>query len=393
MCLVDQGNVIDAFDLHDSSLYMLCSSDNTMYIADISAGHIVNQISLLPEYMLSDISVSIDNDVLYILRDSETLYMVNLTDATIIAQADIDTDSNGFTGIEGDGGGVPGEDENSQPPLYDIAKIDDSIYFIKGDNRSIYVSQVDIREWKPITVDDIFARSACSAAFQTIFYYTNIVVNSEYSYITGAKDFTFANNKLGAYITDAYVGFIDIEDGVFDRKVLHEKQLINNLHAGGITTFKGEFIIGRGQDLIVVSAETKSITETIDISTKIEDYDILSIASRGDTLYVLTTLGKIYMFDDVHSDVVGVVQLDQFNADMSKICVLDSERVYVSHIADSDHFIYEMSLFDGSIIAKSSISRDSMIAMDMLYEEFYTLDIGGTGILINWRKEERKIEV
>jgi hypothetical protein len=243
-----------------------------------------------------------------------------------------------------------------------------------------------------MTVDDIFARSSCAAAFNTIFYYTNIVVDSSYSYIPDARDIAFIDNKIGAYITETHVGFVDIEDGVFDHKVLPEKQLIGSLHIGGITSFKGEFVIGRGKDLITVSKDTKDVTEVISVASKIEDYDILSISGRGDTLYVLTTLGKIYMFDDVHSDVSGVVQLDQFNADMSRICVLDADRVYVSHIADSDHFIYEMALSDGSIIAKSSISRENMIAMDMLFEEFYTLDIGGTGILMNWKKEERKVE-
>ena len=375
LCTVEAGNTIDAFDVYDSKMYMLCSGNNTMYIADVLTGHTISQVQLLPDYMSNNIKVTIDGGFLYVLKDNTTLYMLNLVDASIVAQAGINTESGGI-----------------QPQLHDIAKIKDTIYFVKGENRSVHMSQVDIREWKPITVDDIFARTACAAAFYTIFYYTNIVVNSEYSYILGARDITFANNKFGAYITETHICFIDIENGIFNRNVPHEKIPVNNLHIGGITTFKGEFVVGRGKDLITVNMETRAIMETISIATKIEDYDILSVSSMGDTLYVLTTLGKIYMFDDVHSEVSGVVQLEQFNAGMSRICVLDSDRVYVSHIADSDHFIYEMSLFDGSVVAKSSISRENMIAMDILYGEFYTLDIGGTGILINWKKEERKVE-
>jgi hypothetical protein len=395
ICMLEEGHTIDAFDLYESKLYMLCSATNTMYIADILTGRIMDQLQLLSDYMSSNIKVSIFNGYIYILKDNNILYMINLIDGIIVAQAEIHTESSGFSDEEAGGFGLPGEEgqEDSQPTLHDIAKIGDNLYFIKGESRSVYVSQIDIREWKPMTVDDIFARSSCAAAFNIVFYYTNIVVNSSYSYIPEARDVAFIDNKTGAYINETHVGFIDIEEGVFSHKILPEKQQIGSLHIGGITAFKGEFVIGRGKDLITVSKETRDVIEVIHIASKIEDYDILSISGRGDTLYVLTTLGKIYMFDDVHSDVSGVVQLAQFNADMSRICVLDAERVYVSHIADSDHFIYEMSLTDGAIIAKSSISRENMIAMDMLFEEFYTLDIGGTGILINWKKQKRKVEI
>jgi hypothetical protein len=374
MCLLQDGSNIDAFDLYESKLYVFCSATNTVYIANSLTGHIVGQKQLLPECMSSNMKVSIDDGFIYILRDNEVLYMVNLADATIVAQANINTGGNGSTDI------------------HDIVKIGDSLYFIEGEDRSIHVSQIGNGEWKPITVDDIFARESCAAAFMDAFYHTNIVVNSSYSYIPEAKDIAFMNNKIGAYITETHVGFIDVEDGIFNHKILSEKQQIGSSSIGGITAFKGQFIVGRGKELTAVSKDTKDIIEVVSIASKIEDNDILSISSNEDTLYVLTTLGKIYMFDDIHSDVVGVVQLGQFNAVMSRICVLDAERVYVSHVADDDHFIYEVSLTDGSIIGKSSMSRESVIAMDMLFEELYTLDVGDTGILINWEKEERKVE-
>ncbi len=279
-----------------------------------------------------------------------------------------------------------------------MAISDEGTIIYKHDYSSnISKTETEIRSWREITVDDMFSKDACPSTLRSIYSYLNIVEDSKSFYSdkhTGvAGSFCFISNSSMVVASNDYTGRISIVDtsnGVFNDTVSGISTNINSV-VSGVTYFGGEIIVSSGLILHVLDSKTLSHVRSIDVSSKIEDYEILSMSSSGDTLYLLTTNGKIYKLSGVDSPVSGIVSLSEFSS-RSKICTLDSSRVYVTNVNDSSSYVWEQSLSDGSLIQKTALDCRLDPSMSLLYNELYFLDSLGHRTLTRYRKQEIKVE-
>ena len=290
--------------------------------------------------------------------------------------------------------------------LSDSIQIDSSkIYAIDNRNNLYYVDGLAIRKkkmnqspWRVITTEDIFAiDDECIMSYVKILTHINIVDDSKYNYkvydfnpigfcFTGSKYVSIASDKLNG---ETYI--YDISNGVFNN--VYERSIVPGDIVTALASFQGDLILFCGLVAKIYDAYTLEYKRQIDLQDILEDYGVMSASARGDTLYLLTTNGKVYMFDDIDSDQSGIIALQNYTS-KTKISIIDSSRMYASSIFPGDSEIYEVSVNDGTMLAKTSLDRKLDTDIDIRYNSMYVMDLEGRYLMTKYRtKEILKLEV
>jgi len=246
--------------------------------------------------------------------------------------------------------------------------------------------------WDLITVDDIFALSEkCLSTYTKELTHINIVDNSEYDYKLIDFEpvaFCFACPGKLFIASDDIRGIVhqyDISDGIFDQKYVGSFQTGKIVTA--ISYFKEELLVFCGTTCYAYDCDTLELIEIIDMQNILEDYGVISSSVRWDSIYLLTSNGKIYSFFEIRKDPYDIIVLEMYTS-KSNIAVIDYNRVYVSYPYSVDTYIYEFSLKDGSLLQKTALDRGLEVDIELYFDSLYVMDLEGRYLLTKYQTRE-----
>jgi hypothetical protein len=349
------------------------------------------------------ISITADNEFLYILFDNNKMYKFNISNGIMEEYIvgiqhnveDIALNSFFIYMINYSQGKLYRIDRNSNVEVEytigsnvkSIAPTNDGYFYVIFNNEEIVKkAKIQSGEWEAVDTNYFFKRFNCPQPFIHKITYENVIDKNMYHYVdkySNAAYFCFVSNKYVMTLEPDSRGRVHkthIEDGVFNPKYIHEYVDIGG-YCNGIAYFQGDLIVANWQELVIIDPDTLQILRRVDLQNKIEDNKILGLTSRGDTLYVMTTNAKLYKFADVDAPVSGTIVLEIFDEAKSRICAINSEVLYIT----KDKDIWELDLSTGETIDKTPLGRNTDVDIDLLKFELFTLEIGGMGSLSKYR--------
>ncbi len=260
---------------------------------------------------------------------------------------------------------------------------DEYIYIVDTDN-AIHKYNIISSEWIQIELSDMFANTKCPENYDIIKIYEDIVDESNdniiQDFMNEPQSCALYRNKYLFISENSFRGRIfryNFRNGIdlFNPEDFTFKDIYPYYGSNivGTAIFNGKLIVALGSNqtkLIELDVETLEVLSTTDISVKINGDDIVSMNTRGDTIYVLTSANKVYKFSDISGEPVGTIYLSK-NMDNASICALDSNRLWVSN----RYNIYEFDLNSGVGLAKIKIDTKAEVAMSITLGGMYMLDI------------------
>jgi len=247
-------------------------------------------------------------------------------------------------------------------------------------------------KWEEITVNDMFKRKYCPNQNVFLGYnYNGIDMNiNKYidSYNDNVESFCFISNMYLASVNAGTVFLTDISNGII-APVFVSKKIFNDMHdKNSIEYFGGNIIVSDDKNIYVLDTNLNLI-EIVDMSSRLEGMKISSMSVRGDTLYVLTSVGKIYMFKDINAVPYDIVILE-LSTYRTQICVLDGDRILASNVESGMFDIREFDSVTGNQISLTNInSNDRELALALLYDDLYSIERDANGMLKKYIKETR----